>query len=324
MYETPELSNDEWSSVGFLNLPKDLSILNRRGYASTTRKGVPLVYRVAITMSQHNLAGKASARDDSDGTGQSTDTDVETAVGGDNSTLMKVSGAQNNWVTKNAAVKLHAAREKWLRKTGVPKRLRGAYSHEIRYAYDNASTSWLATYDGEGASFVGGTWDLTEFADDQDNSYQVRVVGAAVDETAATTGTVFSLNGMYLNSRANQLADTNPETDDTPAKYSHINFMLGDLSIDEQHDVAIGNIQDEQDNPPYDVWAVDDLNNDITEPVELGRCIAGPGSGVGTIIADVPFGLAEIHARHAGALDQTIVDPVAFSVEVLDIFEMQG
>ena len=54
LYQTGALSNDAYTGlssggvIGDLNLPKDLSILNRRGYASTTKKGVPLIYRCKV------------------------------------------------------------------------------------------------------------------------------------------------------------------------------------------------------------------------------------------------------------------------------------
>ena len=308
-----QVSNGNFSETHTLSLPKDLSILNRRGYASTTRKGVPLVYRVAATVYPTGL----------DGSGYTT------SVSSDVRTTVKFLGCQNNWVFKNAAVKLHAAREKWLRSTGVPKKLRGAYSHEVRYCYDGAADSFSTPVDGFGSDFAGGTWDITTFADDLDNSYAVKLVGSSVDESSATTASEFSLPGMYLNSRGNQHTDTNVEADDTPARYSHLQFMLGELSVDEQQDVAISNIQGEQDNPPYDTWAVDDVNNDITEEVELGRVVLMPqGSGATlpqTQIIDVPFGLMRVLMAHRDPGDNSgIQDDLALGLEVLDIFEMQG
>jgi hypothetical protein len=313
LYAGATVANGTFASTHKINIPKDISILNRRGYASTTKKGVPLVYRVAATIYPGPL----------DGSGYTT------SVSSDIRTTVKFLGCQNNWVMKNAAVKLHAAREKWLKKTGVSKKLRGAYSHEIRYAYEASGETFAAPVDGNGAAFTGGTWDITTFADDLDNSYNVKLVGASNDESSATTDTAFSLPGLYLNSRGNQLADTNPEADDTPARYSHLQFLMGNLSVDEQQDVAIGNIQGEQDNPPYDTWAVDDVNNDITEEVELGRVNMYPhGSGGSlpqTVELEVPFGIMEVLMAHRDPGDNSgVTDALGISIEVLGIYEMQG
>lgn len=296
------------TAVGHVSLPKDLSILNRRGYASTTRKGVPLVYRCKVDYYVQ----------DTEGVGLSA------AVGTDFSSTLHVEGCANNWVMKNAAVKLHAAREKWLAATGVPKKLRGAYSHEIRYNYDGQDDSFLTPKDADGEDLVGGTWDRTIFADDLDNSWQIKLVGNAADESSTLSSNEFSLPGLYLNSRANIHSDTNVEADDTPARYSHLQFMLGELSVDEQQDVAITAIQGEQDNPPYDLWAVDDTQNDITEPLNLGIALATVGSGYGSCIVDVPFGIMNLVGRNHDGNGTSVTTTGSIAIEVLDIFEMQG
>lgn len=109
LYYDDSISNDALGLIssggtgsGAICLPKDLSILNRRGYASTNRKGVPLVYRVKVDLYSQAL----------DATGPSA------AVGSDFQTTLKIDGAQDNWVMKNAAVKLHAARENQFKKQG--------------------------------------------------------------------------------------------------------------------------------------------------------------------------------------------------------------
>ena len=328
MYETGALGDDAWTAAGYLNLPKDLSVLNRRGYASTTRKGVPLVYRVRLTMSQHTLTGRASARDASDvGTASEEDT-TETANAADNTTLMKVITCQNNWVMRNAAVKWHAAREKSYRDAGVKKGSRGAYAHEIRYCFDSAAQSWLSTYDGDGAAFTGGTWDLTDISSESDSAFQLRLVGSGDDEESDSfSGSVLTIGHSYLLSRLNLPADTNVESTEGPAKYSVLQNMLSER-VDEAADAAlVTGGRNDQDNPPYEVLDISDsgdVNHDITEPVEAGRVICGPGVSQGSVICDIPFGIAELNARHAGSQNQSIVDPVAFGVEVLDIYEMQG
>ena len=325
IYETGALGNDAWTSAGHLNLPKDLSVLNRRGYASTTRKGVPLVYRVRLTMSQHTLSGRASARNADSAGSASVDTDVETAIAADNATLMKVLTCQNNWVMRNAAVKFHAAREMMFKKAGISKKHRGAYAHEIRYNFDAASQSWLSAYDGAGAAFTGGTWDVSKLSLDDDTDVQLKLVGSGADESTDWAAAALQIGFSYLSSRATVPADSNLESSEGPTERSALRQLLAaPIILNTTADDIVATAHDEQDNPPYDLWAADDTNHDITEPVEAGRVICGPGVSQGSLICDIPFGLAELHARHAGATDQSVVDPVAFGVEVLDIYEMQG
>ena len=288
MYETGALGDDAWTAAGYLNLPKDLSILNRRGYASTTRKGVPLVYRVRFTMSQHTLTGRASARDADDVGTASEENTTETANAADNTTLMKVMTCQNNWVMRNAAVKFHAAREKMFRDAGVKKAQRGAYAHEIRYNLDSASQSWLATYDGDGAAFTGGTWDPSTMSVYPDPGFQLSLYGSGDDEEAnAFSGSLLNISHSYLVSRMNQLSDTNLQVDEGPAKFSVLNSLLsGDANAtDTQSDDVRSTARDEQDNPPYEVLDLSDTgdtSHDITEPVEAGRVICGPGVSQGS------------------------------------------
>jgi len=324
MYETSTLGDDAWTQAGYLNLAKDLSVLNRRGYGSTTNKGVPLIYRVRFTMSQHTLTGRASAQDASDSTGVSAEDTVETAIASDNTTLMKVMAVQNNWVIKNAAVKWHAARAAMWRKAGIKKSELGAYQGAIRYNFDSANQTWLTTYDGDGAAFVGGTWDVSAFADNRDDDYQLKLVGPGVDEDVVTTGSVFSLAHTYMSSRGHVPADSNLESDETPADQSRLRNLLAPLEDTANADDVRADVRDGLDNPPYQAFTTEELNPDLSEPVEAGRVICGPGVAVGTVICDIPFGLAELQARHAGSQNQNIDDPVAFGVEVLDIYEMQG
>jgi hypothetical protein len=299
--------------AGDLNLPKDLSLLNRRGYASTTRKGVPLVYQCKIDFYLHDEDGLA----------------VGTAFGSDAQAVLKIDGCQNNWVMKNAAVKWHAAREQMLKEAGVKKGSRGAYAHEIRYNYDSNSDTWLVPIDGDGDAFTGGTWDVTTLGYTGDTGFQLKLVGAGDDEEAdAFSGSVLSIGHSYLLSRSNVIADTNPERDEAPAKFSVLNNLLDDPfrrtgEVDDIRDNADG----EQDNPPYEVLDISDsgdVNHDITEPVELGRAVAGLGNAYGSTIVEIPFGLANLKAKIDQAASFSMTPSALICVEVLDIYEMQG
>ena len=315
LYQTGALSNDTYTLLtsggvsGDLNLPKDLSILNRRGYASTTRKGVPLVYQCKVDFYLH----------DEDGQGPST------ALGSDLQATLKIDGAQNNWVMRNAAVKFHEAREKMFKKAGIRKADRGAYSHEIRYNYDSNADTWLVPVDGDGDAFTGGTWDATEISTERDQAMALKLVGTGVDEDSAVSTTALQIGFSYLSSRGQVAADSNLESSASPALFSVLNNMLMDSTLsDGTKDNIVDEAQDAQDNPPYDEWTAADTNHDVTEPVELGRAIAGFGNAYGSTIVEIPFGLAKMRATVFDAADTNVTPSGLVCVEVLDIFEMQG
>ena len=319
MYAGAAISNGNFAETHALNLPKDLSILNRRGYASTTNKGVPLVYRVAATIYPTGL----------DGSGYTT------SVSSDVRTTVKFLGAQNNWVMKNAAVKWHAAYHAMYDDVGVKRSSRGAYSKAIRYGYDDVGNTWAAPVDGLGDAFTGGTWDLTTMSYNTDAGFGLTIVGSGDDEESnAFSGGLLSIGHSYLVSRTNQLADTNPEASEGPAEFSVLNNMLsGATKTNATTAGAIrDNARDDHDNPPYEVLDISDsgdVNHDITEEVELGRAVLMPqGSGATlpqTVVIDVPFGLTRVLMANRDPNDDSgIVDDLCMSLEVLDIFEMQG
>lgn len=299
--------------AGNLNLPKDLSILNRRGYASTTRKGVPLVYQCKIDFYLHNEDGQVQ-----DGT----------AFGGDMQAVLKVDGCQNNWVMRNAAVKWHAARENMFKRANVPKSQRGAYAHEIRYNYDSNNDTWLVPIDGDGDAFTGGTWDVSTIVTAQDADLQLKLVGLALDEESTASATALQIGHSYLMSRQQVHSDSNVEASEGPADLSILRGLLAD---DEPSGTRIDDIsaeaRDAQDNPPYelvDISASGDVNHDITEPVELGRAVAGFGNAYGSTIVEIPFGLADLKAKVDQAAAFSMTPSGLVCVEVLDIYEMQG
>ena len=319
MYAGATVSNGSFAETHTICVPKDLSLLNRRGYASTTRKGVPLIYRVAATVYPTGL----------DGSGYVTNvsTDVKTTV--------KYLGCQNNWVMKNAAVKWHAAREKMFSDSGVRKSDRGAYDHEIRFAYDTSGDSFAGPVDGAGNAFTGGTWDITTLAYAADSAFALTLVGDGDDsDTDAFTGTQLSLGHSYLVSRTNQQADTNLQAEEGPSKFSTLRRMLefelgAEPNID---DDVLTLARNAQDNPPYEVLDLSDsgdVSHDITEEVELGRSVMMPqGSGASlpqTTVLDIPFGIMRVLMAHRDPGDNSgITDDLALGLEVLDIFEMQG
>ena len=235
---------------------------------------------------------------------------------------------------KNAAEEFHAAREKMFRDAGIKKANRGAYSHEIRYGYDDVGNSWSTPVDGMGAAFTGGTWDLSTISYGSDAGFGLTLVGNGDDEESnAYSGSLLSIGHSYLVSRINQQADTNLESEEGPAQFSVLrSLMIDDLDPSNVADDVTETARDDQDNPPYEVLDLSDsgdVQHDVTEEVELGRLVMMPqGSGASlpqTIILDVPFGLMRIMMAHRDPGDNSgIVDDLAIGLEVLDIYEMQG
>ena len=313
VYETDDISESTMASEGYINLPKDLSVLNRRGYASTTRKGVPLVYQCKVDWYLQDDLG----------------TGPTTAYGADLQATMKLVGAQNNWVIKNAAVKWHAAREAMFKHAQITKGMRGAYSHEIRYNFDSAANSWLSPIDGDGVAFTGGTWDHSDMTSDDDSSFALKIVGPSdFAEQTAATGSVLNIAHAYLMSRSTINEDTNVQMAETPARFSVLNQLLNDrYQTDTFKDDVRDEARDAQDNPPYELIDVSDnsdLNHDITESVELGRAVAGFGNAYGSTIVEIPFGLCDLRAQIHDAAGTDGGGKGLLCVEVLDIYEMQG
>lgn len=309
VYDIGAISETTMASEGYINLPKDLSILNRRGYASTTRKGVPLVYKAKLDFYLTDDLGTGAA----------------SAYGMDLMATMKLVGCQNNWVMKNAAVKFHAAREEMFKKAGVRKADLGAYAHEIRYAFDQASQTWLSPIDGDGNALSGGTWDETTIRTESDSGgFALKLVGQGVNEATTNTATAIQIGLSYLQSRGQVADDSNLETSDTPAKFSVLNELLRPVATSAADDDVVSDAQGQGDNPPYDNDQADP-DHDITESVELGRAVLGYGNVYGSAIVEIPFGLGDLRAQVHAASGSNDPDPNGLvCVEVLDIFEMEG
>jgi len=308
MYKTGAISNDTWTEAGVVNVCKDLSFINRKNHHQTTRKGVPLVYRIALTLYQSKA----------DGTGSTV------VLGSDGYTVLKVQTVPNTWVHKNAAVKLHAGREAMFKNAGIKKSERGRYDKTIRYNWDEESSAsaWLVPYDGYGDDFTGGSWETSIVAAQGDASITCAVLGTMGDEENTVSFTHLVLPVAYLSSRRQVLLD-DQDTTDQPSAFSIMNALflpVGSTAID-----TLDNIRDisrdNQDNPPYDL----DENGDCSEPIEAGRAHVGPGAGIqSTIYFDAPFGMFAVFGQHFDQGDANVTYGPAFSVRVLDTYPMAG
>lgn len=52
--------------------------------------------------------------------------------------------------------------------------------------------------------------------------------------------------------------------------------------------------------------------------------MAGLGNAMGSVIVDIPFGIAHLRITHFDANDTGVTHSPCLAVEVLDIYEMQG
>ena len=287
------------TSLGTLNIPKDLSLINRKGHAHTNDKGVPLVYHVKCTMYTPVYS-----------------------VDGDRRDIMRVFGVPQNWVYRNASVKLHAAREKMYKKNGIKKSQRGRYSNTIRYQWDQAE-NWLIPLQADTlTAYSGGelgTWDTTHLVLSNgttvDANLWQREAVSLTDEEAGLGEVPLAVG--YLASRQ-VIREDNQDSDTTPTKFNMLNdlFDIGDSSDNSAvRDLAQG----EQDNPPYDA---DALQGTFTEPVEIGRGVCSQSTmGMVEFYMDIPFGMAAITAQSRNGTTTTDLE---IAIEVLGVSEMQG
>ena len=282
-----------------LNIPKDLSLINRKNHDHTNKDGVPLVYHVKCTVYSPSYAGDADRRD-----------------------VIRFLAVPQNWVYRNAAVKLHAAREKMFAKNGITKKERGRYSRTIRYQWDQAENWQVPLQPDTRVAYLGGelgTWDTTNLilssgGSVDANLWQREAVSLTDEDT--TLGEVPLAVG-YLTSRQ-VIREDNQDADTIPAKQSMIVdlFDMGNSS----DNAAIRDLaQGEQDNPPYDA---DALQGTFYNPCEVGRVVLSQGTATMTeIYMDIPFGIAGIEAQ--SELGATTTD-LEFAIEVLGVSEMQG
>lgn len=306
-YGSGSLSSLSWTSGKNVNLMRDLAAVNRHDVKHTNSKGVPYVVRAAVTLMPGIVAGTGSSSDD--GQAQIFSDDVNLVQ------IMEMHTIPNTWVTRNAIVKTHAARENMFKQQGVKKYERGAYSKTLRPTLAASPDTFLVPKKGStggGANYDMGTWDYSALkADDGDLSY-LPVVGDA------------GLLSLYLDSRRQMDPDTNSEDDseNQPVDSNILRQLLSPtLGISAKDDDVVALARDEQDNPPYSL----DGNGDHTDLVLSGRQFVGPSAGFShTEIYDIPLGMFSFSAINAFTDDRTgsVTQGFTLKVDVLGIYEM--
>ena len=302
-YETNNLSSLTWTDGGKINIMRDLATINRHNVAHTNSKGVPYVVRCAITTSCKVAYGLGS-------------TSYNQIFNEDDDMVQvtQILHAPNTWVTRNAVVKTHAARENMFKQQGVKKSERGAYSRTIRPTWSASPDTFLTPMKAsgtEGESYVAGTWDYSALKADDGDLTHLMLTGDA------------SMLSLYLDSRKQISSDSNSDDDDVnqPADSNILRQLLSPtLGISSKDDDVVALARDEQDNPPYSL----DNDGDHTDPILAGRHFIGARAGLThTEVYDIPLGIFQVKGLNAyvdaGASRTT---PMNIKVEVLGIYEM--
>jgi len=285
------------ASESYVNIPRDLSMTNRKGFAMTSSKGVPLVYHCRVTFFRPPSA---------------TNIDTYIAVG----------GAQSNWVTRNASVKLHHAREAMYRNAGIKKSDRSRYDKTLRLNYNAASQTWLlpGMVDSSGAyDTTGADWDPSKIAIDDDISLIPTLFGGNTNEESTVSAATFNIQNAYLASRRKVAIEDVSDAEDVAAR-SILRQMFED-DPDRQDEIA-AIAHEVGDEPPYNSDAVAGTYTSVST---LGIGVLGNLSAVSyTMDIDVPFGLFYVLMNKTSLSGNLVVKQVPFHVQVLGISEMQG
>jgi len=296
-----ETAENAHATTTYLNLPRDLSLANRKNFTMTSKKGVPLVYHCKATV-------LLPPQDDADVLLHSL-----------------ISTAQKNWVTRNASVKFHYAREKMFKNAGIKRSERGRYDSTTRLVYDSSSQTWLVpSFTTASATYTtgGSEWDNTKISIREEDSLVPALFGPVINEGSSYTATTFNIQNAYLNSRRKVEID-DMTSDESSAELSIIRsmFNIGDFRHEELSEIA----DDNQDQPPYDSDAYDGTYSSeaFAGIVQLG--LNGGATGA-TMFVDIPFGIAkwsnikQTSDDSNGAMEGNVL----MHLEVLGFSEMEG
>ena len=309
-----------------INGPRDLSAMNRKDIMQTTKKGVPLLYRYAVTVypsivkSGGSPAGFHLLNNASSGQSQKV---VQTIF----------YGAPNNWVTRNACVKIHNAREAYFKKNGIKKTDRGAYDHTIRYDFVSSPTyevpkkgvHAIGAGDGDESTrtdITGGEWEATQlFYPGDAGGAKLHLTGTHTSEESTATHTSLCASQLYLSSRGTIDSDSNRESSDTPYDDSVLARMMA-VNVEDDRDDMVRDVRDRADSPPYDLGVA---SNDTYEKVEIGRlqfCVGQAGSA--TAIIEAPLGIFQMRSVIADTDGDSagVTGDIEMNVELLGIVEM--
>ncbi len=300
-YNSGGLSSTTWTGGIKYNIVRDLAAINRHNVAHTTSKGVPLVYRCAVTIMPQVDTGTYNQIFDED------DALIQVA---------EIHLAPQTWVFRNALVKAHAARENMYKLQGVKKSERGAYSRTIRPTWDASPDTFRTPQKGDtsgGQDYDMGTWDYSALQSEASSMTHLRLVGDS------------GLTSLYLDSRKQISEDSNSDSDSTnqPVDTNILrNLLSPTLGISDKSDEVVALGRDEQDNPPYSL----DNNGDHTDMVLAGRQFIGGRAGIThTEVYDIPCGIFEMKGLNAfmdAGQGEAESQPFSVKIEVLGVYSM--
>lgn len=294
--------NDDQQNY-YVNLARDLSLANRKEFHQCSTKGVPLVYHCRVTVNR----------------GHVDDADVITNFA--------IGTAQSNWVTRNAAVKTHFAREAMYKNAGVKKSERGRYDKTLKLNYNAASQTWQLPQFSDGTSTfdtTGSDWDPSTISIDDDASLVPCLFGTVVDEESTINAATFNIQNAYLSSRRKPQVDDMSAAEDVAT--SSILRQMFELD-DERDDEIQALTQSVGDGTPYDSDAV--AGTYTSEAIAGYGVVGNLASPFLTMDVDIPFGMMQITVRKKtsdGATTSSggMGNALPLHLEVLGISEMQG
>lgn len=296
----PSSDDADETETYYVNLARDLSLANRKHFDQCSAKGVPLIYHARVTISR----------------GLTDDDDVNTQVG--------LFTAQSNWVTRNAAVKTHFAREAMYKNAGVKKSERGRYDKTLKLNFDTAIQTWKLPEFNDGATVydtTGADWDVSSISISEDAALVPTLFGTVVDEESAISAATFNIQNAYLASRRKPQVDDLGAGEDVSA-HSILRQMM---TTDDDRDTEIQALtQSVGDGTPYNS---DAIAGTFTSAATAAYVQVGNKASPQVIVdVDIPFGLMQVTARKTPQ-DESAGDlgaSMPFHIEVLGISEMQG
>ncbi len=259
LYQVPD-------GASYIDLAKDLSKVNRRLY----RQGMTYV----VQDIQYG-AGAGMRASDIQG--------------------LTFSTAGNSWIVHNAWKKAYNTWQRQVREssrlTGVK---RGTWDDFKIYLDDSMEDGTvLEPYAGDGAVYQAGDWDHSVLVFDDDGTereLKMHLIGSSNLADTNNESGIGLINEYQISRTTVQANDP-----DTPASASD-SIYAKLLGTDEMSDMIIDNLEEKNDNPPYDQddYPGGAANADSVVPVRFGHITgASPGSAMGGFIA--PCGLIQVY-----------------------------
>lgn len=210
----------------YIDVARDLSRVNRRGYAQNRLygiEGITFVYPAGANTTNHPLF------------------------------TMQALSAGNSWVVQNAHVKgeaLFHEMNKLVLKDNPS--IKGKWAgFKVRLDDHHVAANTLNPEDGDEADYLAGEWEYSTYVLPQHEVLPDGTPKPAEERTAHLVGADFSTRIGLVNAYANSRATVQPVDPSVPAGMSTSFFNLLTDSGSQEPELA-DRIEDDGDNPPYD------------------------------------------------------------------------